>query len=153
MAGTIYLSIPSKLERDFVSRAKAAYPREAYAYLLGILAGDHVHIEDLYIPEGADRYATDERVNVLDHWIVEALEAAREEDLTVVGDIHSHPYPLQEADGRRLDCSQSEADIDRPRLLIAGVCVVQQIKWRGKVTLRASIRYWGPTLRIQRIPE
>lgn len=142
----IHLHVPKKIEREFVAAAKQLYPKEAYAYLLGTLAGDTVHIDELYIPDDTAYFASEVEVVPQPHWRAEALAQADESALILVGDIHSHPFPYT---GTLInDHAQSEGDLDYPNnFLINGICIVQNVGVK-KQRLRASIRWWGTSIRV-----
>ena len=142
---TIKLTIPRKVIAEIRQGAKAAFPKEWWALLLGTNAGDHVQVDELYIPDDQDAYTSDYVIYEQTHWFAEAEAQARESELLVVGRIHSHPFTQIEAQGCIWDRSQSEGDIDSQRHIVSGICVVQQLKNKR---LRTSIRFWGPTVRI-----
>lgn len=140
------LTVPSRLEREFKAAAKAAYPRETFAYGLGVCAGDQLYLDEWWWPDDLERYCSEWCVMIQPHWIVEAVEAARESGLVVCLDGHSHGYRAGE---HSADRSQSEADIDRlGRPFVAAVCTVQPVKRNGRKVLRASMRWWGPTVPV-----
>jgi len=146
------LTVPRKIETELKRLAKSAFDRETFAFLLGTVAGDHVHVDELYSPENLLEYSTTCAVRPQPEWWEDARDQARESELHIVGWAHSHPYALHERPRGQLimDHAQSQADLDCGMpLLISAVCVVQQVKHRGKVTLRASLRYWGVTVPVE----
>lgn len=145
---TITLTVPPAIIREFKARAKTAFPKETWALMLGTIAGDHAHVDELYWPDDVDRFATNCQVSEQPHWFAEAQEQAKESDLVICGRLHSHPYERDEADFLVTDRAQSEGDLDSPgsRYLISGVCVVQELKAKR---LRASMRFWGPTVSVK----
>ncbi len=133
------VDIPRRLVDEFKKAAKAAFPRETFAYLIGHEAGTSVGVEELYFPEDLDTHTTEESVNVADHWLIDAKAHARDIEATVLGDIHSHPYKHRRGHGEP-DRSPSESDIDRAWSNLYGICLVRQDK-NGR--LRASIRFYS----------
>lgn len=144
----IQIEIPNQVIQQFKKQAKAAFPRETFAYLIGRDAGTVVEVESLFVPDGLDSHCTPASVAVQPHWLVDAKEyAADNAAASVVGTIHSHPYTFAESGGCRLDRGLSEADHEALRGQgISGVCTVQQAK---SGSLRASIRFWGPTIPVE----
>ena len=146
----IHLTVPPAIEREIKAKAKAAFPREWFCYCLGTVAGDSVHIDELWVPENQERYCTEATVNVQPWWMAEAAEAAKESGLMLVADAHSHGYSYREGRGVVIDRAQSEQDIERAgRLFVAGICTVQQVMRAGRKTLRASLKWWGPNVPVQ----
>lgn len=142
---SLRLWVQPKVERSFKATAKAMHPREAYAVLLGTVAGDSVYVEDLYVPEDLDKYSSLDRVEIRPEWMVDAAEQAADDELICVGDCHSHAYRKRET---VFDPVQSARDIElQGGFFIYGICNVVE----GKRGLRATIRYWGPTIQIKRI--
>lgn len=142
---TIKLTIPRKVMAEIRQGAKAAFPKEWWALLLGTEAGDHVYVDELHVPDDQKAYSSGVTVHEPPHWFRGANAQARESELAVIGRIHSHPFTQLEAQGCVWDRSQSEGDIDSQRHIVSGICVVQQLKNKR---LRTSIRFWGPTVRI-----
>jgi hypothetical protein len=153
MPAVIHLSVPPRIVREIKDAAKAAFPKETYFLLIGTTAGDQLHIDELYVPDDVDRHTTPWAVNPQPHWMMEAQELASETypDAMVLGWGHSHSFVLGEVKGRVRDHAQSEGDIDfHPAgLLISAVCVVQEFQRKGRFALRASVRFWGPTIPVQ----
>lgn len=134
--------VPSKLEADFVSRAKRAFPKEVLAYLIGHADENHtLDVKEIMYPADVDLHTTRDAVDVQWRWVREARRRAKAINGMVVGDIHSHPYTATELHGRRPDCSPSENDLTRAKPgEIQGICTISQGK-DGR--LRARVRYWG----------
>lgn len=141
------LDCPKKFINEFKKQAKKAFPKETIAYLCGIIEYDLITIEDLWIPDNVLNYCDHDTVWVKPEWAVEAIDYAKDNDLVIIGSIHSHPFTKKELSfysgtGKH----QSEADIDSCGLAwqqISGICVVKELK-TGKLT--SSIRFWGPTV-------
>lgn len=141
------LVCPSKIAEEFKRLAKKAFPKETISYLCGTLVGDSVVIDALYTPDNVGKYSTSISISIQPEWSIEAAEFAKEEGLCVVGDVHSHPVTKED---RKLGVSashaQSEVDLESRGLnwqQISGICLVTESK-TGK--LRASIKFWGPTI-------
>lgn len=125
----------------FVDQAKKAWPYETMAILLGhdsIRRKDrHIEIHDLYVPEDLDKHCTTNRIYLQDHWYAEAVEAAKDDGLEVVGDIHSHPYIEYEATA----CAPSRQDLETYHW--DGLTGIVNI-WMSKRGLRHFVKFWGP---------
>lgn len=96
----ITVVIPQKIRKDLSNIAKADYPNEVFAFILGEVSGDEYRIQKLYFPEVK---ATETGIFFeISPAISEALEEAAEENLKLLGDVHSHP--------KFIDASPSEHD-------------------------------------------
>ena len=89
-----------KVKLKIAKIAKAAYPKEFFAFLLGTRSKKSLVIEDLFVPiiintENSVTFDTAEA-------FLDVYEYAGEENLEVLGDIHSHPDFI--------DASPSEQD-------------------------------------------
>ncbi|MFN3323408.1 MAG: Mov34/MPN/PAD-1 family protein [Bryobacteraceae bacterium] len=143
---TIRVEIPRLLVERFKREAKASFPRETFAYLVGQNCGDLVVIEDLFTPDDVRNYCTEAAVNVPNHWPAEARAFAKENEAEVVGDIHSHPRSYEVWKGQITEWTPSEGDHAEGWCGLCGICVVSEQK-DGR--LRASVRFYGPSYRIQ----
>jgi hypothetical protein len=149
MPAKINLAVPAKLEREIITRAKAMFPRESFAYILGTIAGDSVHLDELWIPDDLDQWTSEDCVLVQPSWAVDAAAEAKESGLVIVAWLHSHCYLRFEGEGLMKDRSQSEADLDCGfQLPISAICVVQDIGKKRR-RLRASVKFWGFTLPVE----
>lgn len=142
---TIKVRVPRRLVGDFKLVAKEYFPREAFAYLLGRDAGTLVEVEELFVPEDLDKWVTEVSVELSPGWLVAAKRAAKDLGLTVVGDIHSHPFRYCELQGLKPEHTPSEVDIDCGLKQIHGICRVLEAS-TGK--LRATTRFWGPQVPV-----
>ncbi len=137
------LTISDKLISTFKAKAREKFPREAYAVLLG--HGDlatGIVIEDIHFPDFA---STSDCVYIPEDGYLEIAEQAKEQDMIICGDIHSHPYEHRE-DGKYPDCSRSELDFDyAPAFMVQGICRVTQ---SATGRLRCVVRFWGPAVPI-----
>lgn len=105
------VKFPRYLKRRFLKEAKALFPNEAYALILGVRLDDgSLEIKDLFIPEDIQKYSTPEFVNVPDEWFRKAHELAFYSNSIVLGDIHSHCYRKNEG---ITDATPSEGDYRR----------------------------------------
>lgn len=85
----ITVVIPQKIRKDLSNIAKADYPNEVFAFILGEVSGDDYRIQKLYFPEAK---ATPVSIHFkIGPELVEALEEAAEDNLKILGDVHSHP--------------------------------------------------------------
>jgi len=127
-----------KAINDFKAIAKRAYPRETYGILSGTDASNGhrcVVIQEVFCPEGVEKFCGREGVSIQDAWFVEAEHYAEESGLSVVGDIHSHPGVSHG------DRSRSEDDHCFRWDCVEAICTVNHDK-NGK--LSSSVRFWGP---------
>lgn len=129
----------------FKKAAKDAYPKEIYAYLLGQDAGTYYLIEDLYFPEKVIESTTKNAVYMQDWWPSEVKEYAKENDLSILGDIHSHPRNFKKWKGLMSEVTPSEGDYVDGWHGLCGICAV--IQTRGG-SLRSKIAFYGPTSKI-----
>lgn len=142
----IKLKIKKSVTQDFKKLAKSLYPKELFAVLLGHDCGTLIEIEDLYVPENIDRHTTKFGFEIKPEWWFYAHEKAKEEDLKIVGDIHSHCFDEFESAGRvKLEPTPSEVDINYGLMHISGICLIT----RGPTgRLRSRIRMWGPQVQV-----
>lgn len=150
------LQIDPSVERRFRRQAVQAFPRETLAYLFGYDLGARMEIVDLWTPPADLTSATSSMIEMADHVDWEAFQAAREADLQVLGDLHTHPWNSEQADIRR-NVIQTSTPIqpsavdwdDRAGLRwLTGICLVEQSQ-SGR--LRCRFRYWGPLTPIVRL--
>lgn len=138
----ITVKVKRSLLRTFAIRAKRVFSDEALAFLIGHQSIYLVEIEELYFP--ADKLPLcgrrSDSIIMQPQWLLDAKEHAAEAGLDVVGTIHSHPDAW--------DHSLSEKDLDYSPGWneISGVCKVIRMR-NGK--LRASTRFWGPTIPVK----
>lgn len=91
MAKTVVF--PARLQNAFKKAAKAAFPREEYALLLGKCdENGEFKVEDLYFPSDRAENSGPYHVDVRDEWFKHAQERYFKQGLIVLGDIHSHCY-------------------------------------------------------------
>jgi hypothetical protein len=144
----VTIQVSEKITEEFKANAKASFPNEAFAYLLGHVDDDKIVIDSLFYPTDVDKHCTPYHVHVQPAWRKEAQKEAKRTDTQILGDIHSHPYVYNGDKGSRLcDTSPSETDWDGVyNGEITGICVVQQIKDKR---LRARVKYWGPMAQVK----
>ena len=144
--GQVTLRVSERVTEEFKKKAKASFPNEAFAYLLGHAEAESIVIDDLFYPSDVDNYCSPEAVDVQYEWMTEAKRQARLTDKMIVGDIHSHPHKYKTAKNRP-DTSPSETDWDG---LVDGhvmaICLVTQTK-NGR--LRARTKFWGPMPQVK----
>lgn len=89
----IKVTVPRRVLDSFRRLAKEKFPRETLAYLLGHRAGESYEVTGLWVPENIDAHVTKQYVFIQSSWQVDAHCHAEDEDVNVIGDIHSHPLP------------------------------------------------------------
>lgn len=145
--GQIVIHVPERLTNQFKKQAKASFPNETYAYLLGHHEDGKIFVDDLYSPPNIDDFCAPGIVNVQWDWITSAKRHGRRNDMIIVGDIHSHPYNKAQAKKYSADLSPSETDWDGLAAgQIMGICLVKQTK-DGK--LRAKTKFYGPMPQVK----
>ena len=137
----IRICVGRKLIGEFKKEAKAVFPRETFAYLLGRDAGTVVEIEELFFPPDVNDYCSENSVTIGEDWLYSAKEHAKESSLSVVGDIHSHPYRHRDIGRLKPDCAPSAQDMDCGIPHISAIC---QVRERRDGSLISSVRFWGP---------
>ena len=142
----ITVEIRRRIIERFKIEAKRAWPREAFAYLIGHNVGDLVVIEDLYIPDDVDCFNNETSVYPQLHWMAEARVQAEDDEMEIVGDIHSHPYTFAQCSGALGETIPSEGDHAEGWDGICGICVVSEQKSGG---LKARARFYGPTFKVE----
>lgn len=146
MPVTIRIEAKKKALARFKSAARNAYPKETLAYLIGEKLGDLILIEDVYFPEKVDLASTNNAVYYQNWWPEEALEYARDHDLEVVGDIHTHPRKFKKWKGLCSEVTPSEGDYIDGWEGICGICIVTQLK---NGSLRTKVAFYGPTAKVE----
>lgn len=142
----IKVEVSRRLLDRFKRAAKAAFPCETFAYLIGQNAGSLQIVEDLYFPEGVERNCTTNAVWSEEHWLAEATTYARDEDAAVIGDIHSHPRTFARWGGQLSECTPSAGDHAIGWHGLCGICVVSE-QQDGR--LKAAARFYGPSPQIE----
>lgn len=140
------VELPKYLADEFRVAAKAAFPREEYAIILGSATKGGVYRPSfLYFPSDRAKFSGKEWVQPQDHWWFEARKAARDQKVSILGDIHSHPFSKdvpQEVTGipSAPDWDSSAYLIKKTRRKnpIMGICCLYETG-RG---LDSVIRFW-----------
>lgn len=143
------VELPKSLAEEFKAAAKAAFPREEYAILLGKATKSGVYRPSfLYFPSDRAKFSGKTWVEPQDHWWFEARKAARDQKVSILGDIHVHPYPAdvpQEISGipsaPDWDSSAYLIKKTRRKQPIMGICCLYETG-RG---LDCTIRFWTAT--------
>jgi hypothetical protein len=150
----IKLELSPRALKSYKNQAKAFFPKELLGYLLGHDIGSTIIVSYIWVPE--DQIAAKRWVQISEHFDWEAADLAADEDLQVVGDIHSHPNTNKELRVFRrlkftgMDLSPSQGDWDS-RLgcrWITGICGIDQLNGG---TLRSSVRFWAPMQRVEEV--
>jgi proteasome lid subunit RPN8/RPN11 len=150
--------LPKSLAGEFKRAAKNIFPVESYAILLGKVAKNGVYrVTELYFPPDAPRFSTDEIVNIQDSWWKDARLLARERKLSLLGDVHSHCFPVSfvpdksgqpsTADLERFDFLRRKTRLSAP---IFGICCVYPSKrgYEGRFKFWPAVR--NPDLKLTR---
>jgi proteasome lid subunit RPN8/RPN11 len=128
---------PKRIRRELSAVAKAAYPNEIFAFLLGNITNDAYEIQKLYFPEAVESKG---KVSIeLPQAISEAMEEAAEDNLYLLGDIHSHPGFI--------DASPSEHDWDsneffKPYYIKSPIMGILAVFQHEKYKFKTRLRYW-----------
>ncbi len=141
--------IDKKLIKQFKDQAKEAFPKETIAYLCGSLEHNIIQVEELWVPDNVLKHCTKDSIWVQPQWAIEAIEYAKDNDLVIIGDCHSHPCSYKY--NYSVSHWPSEADIVSRGMAwqqITGICVVREAP-SGR--LSSSIKFWGPTVPLQTI--
>lgn len=136
--------ISKKLINEFKILAKKSFPKEVIAYLCGTIEQNIITVEELWVPDNVLKYCTKDTILIQPTWSSEAIDYAKDNDLIVVGDIHSHPVSYEYS--YAVSNMPSESDVLSRGLAweqITGICVVRQSK-TGRLT--SSVKFWGPTV-------
>lgn len=148
--------LPLKVHKRVVSKfkreAKRVFPKEHFCYLLGHEQDGFLEVTDLWLPEDIEKHATPCSVTPPESWGVKVLEYCEENDLTPLGTLHSHPYQYHELhkNGAKLelpDHAPSEGDANHGLIYkVHGICRILESKNKR---LTATIRFWGPALKME----
>ena len=137
----LLIKCPRFVLHRFKRQAKAAYPYETYALLLGHKSKGIYLIEELYTPPDVADHCTEDYVEMQDHWMHVAMELAREEGWVVLGDSHSHPRQYKSWKGMLKENTPSKGDFECGWGGLGAICAVAEQK-DGR--LRASVAFYGP---------
>jgi hypothetical protein len=144
---TVRVEYGRRMLAKFRAAARDAFPRETFAYLLGHALGDLYVIEDLWFPPDVAEHCTTAAVNVQDSWLIDAREHARDEDLQVIGDIHSHPRMFRHWRGFSREVTPSAGDhASGWGLGLCGICAVIQEIDGG---LKTRLKFYAPILPVE----
>lgn len=145
--GQVTIHVSAKLTDDFKKKAKESFPKETFAYLLGRLTDDKIHIEQLFFPVDVNQFCNHNTVNVQNHWAKEARREAKHQELVIIGDIHSHPFKNKQTKIYSMDAAPGEADWEALEDgHIMGICLVAELK---NGNLRARTKFWGPIPQVK----
>ena len=103
----VNVAIPRNLLQAFRRVAKRVWPREAYAILLGTHDAGQYIIGDIHFPLGWQDDAREDGSQISAAWWDEAARIAEVQDVSVLGDIHSHPHEKPRVE---TDCALSQQD-------------------------------------------
>ena len=134
-----------RLMDHFRREAKHAYPREAFAVLIGRVVGDGVQVTQLYIPDGQREHATPLQITVADAWLREAKRLADASGEIVLGDIHSHVIRCPLSHWRE-DDAPSAGDWEVASNYIHAICYVRKYP-SGRLISRITV--WPSDLNLK----
>lgn len=130
-----------KIYEGFKVAAIAAFPVEKYGVLMGKRSGRRVWIQDIWIPDSQEKWASEYALLAdavrTPSWRQEAEAIADSEGLQVVGDIHSHCWRVRKVHERGREPSETDWR-NAPVPWVLGICTVS--KSRTKVW--SSIAFW-----------
>ena len=132
--------ISARLLQEFKNAAKSAYGKEEYAILMGLDELSGLTVQEFFFPGNRARFCSENHIKIQKSWFKEAQIYAYANNMTLLGDIHSHPSG---------ELGPSECDIDNQTntsFQIFGICGL----FETKTGLRARIRFW-PSLRTIKI--
>ncbi|MHA2642879.1 MAG: Mov34/MPN/PAD-1 family protein [bacterium JZ-2024 1] len=93
--------LPNGVKRSIYLYAKADYPREFFAFLLGSVSARRAYVNRIFVP--SDLKSFSDSVIIRPEWYESAIEQLEDRE-DIIGDVHSHPQALC--------CGPSETDID-----------------------------------------
>lgn len=141
------IKISRKTIQGFHKKAKENFPNEMFGFFLGTKSDEKIDIKDFYIPVDVEKYCAPHEVLVQSSWVKEAKKYAKTKNLSIVSDVHSHPYNKEQIKIYNADTSPSEQDwnsLEKNQLM--AICLVTECK---NGNLRARTRFWGPILQIR----
>ena len=139
------VNVSRRLLDHFRREAKKAYPKEAYAVLIGKVHGDRVDITQLYIPDNQRCKATAHQIEVAVAWREEAMRLAKLTGEEILGDIHSHT-PTCTISKWREDSAPSEGDWKCASEYIHAICTIYKYP-TGRMVAR--ITFWLSNLQLK----
>jgi proteasome lid subunit RPN8/RPN11 len=140
---TVHVS--RRLLDHFRREAKQAYPKEAYAILIGKIRGDQVSVTQLFIPDNQRAKATPDQIEVAASWREEAYHLANAAGEQVLGDLHSHT-PTCTLSRWRGDSAPSEGDWKCASEYIHAICTIYKYP-TGRMVAR--ITFWPSDLALK----
>ena len=138
---TIHIEVPRRIVDRLKREAKKAFPKETLCYFIGQDAGDQIAIEDLWFPEDVSEFATTGSVIFQEVWAIDAREYAKENEASVVGYAHSHPYRFTDEAPPGGGITPSEGDF---RWGWGGISAICAIRESGGGKLTARVRWYPP---------
>lgn len=148
----IKLIVDPKVQRRFRKQAIEKFPNETIAYLLGYDLGSRIEVVELWSPPAANVQATNSELDFDAHIDWEAFEHAKESELHLVGDIHTHPWTKAQCEFRRhvkistmIHPSATDWEFRMGLRWLTGICLIEE-REKGFYT---KFRYWGPLTPIE----
>ncbi len=134
-----------RLLNHFRREAKRAFPKEAFAVLIGTVRGDVVEVTQIYIPDHQRDAATPHKITVSNSWVDQARSLAKLSGEIVLGDIHSHT-PTCARSRWREDGAPSQGDWKVATDYIHAICTVYKYT-SGRMVSRVS--FWPSNLALK----
>lgn len=132
--------VPPGVRAEIKRRCRAAFPNETVMFLLGQHEGARYEVEEVWVPPGVLR-ATPSEVWIDDKWFSEAAGVAEEDDMVLLGAVHSHPYRYKDSRPPFSENTPSQQDFKLGWQGICGICMVRE----GKTgALRSRVDFFGP---------
>jgi len=144
--GQVTIQVPARISVEFKKAAKASFPNETFAYLLGHKADGKICIDELFFPTDVEKFCGPDYVDVQNNWTTEVKKKCKRDGLTILGDLHAHPYNNKQLKKYNTDTSPSEQDWNSLKEgHIMGICLITECK---NGNLKTRIRFWGPFLKV-----
>lgn len=136
-----------KLIQEFRHAAKKAFPKEIYGVFLGVFDEPDVVevVEMLLCPKEETVRSTQWVVMPSEAWLAEVEKSGKEDDLVVVGDIHSHCSTKE--NGFYCETAPSEGDwasVPHYQGLFKGNYTFMAIMAlnKGETKIRTKVNFW-----------
>lgn len=141
------IRVDPRLLAEFRAAAKKNFPKETYGVFLGHLDEPGVvEIEEILICPREQTVKSTQWVIIPDeNWLREVEKRAKNDDLAVVGDIHSHCST--DENGFSCETAPSEGDwaaVPRYQYLFSGTYTFMAIMalHRAAVKIRSKVNFW-----------
>lgn len=141
------VEVSNEVKRSIREHARAEFPNESLSFLLGYEEHGRYVVHDVH---HSDYPNTPSMVDQGAYYAAlrDAHEAARDMDLSVIGDVHSHTFPYDPANPASLECAPSEGDLQLGADGVMGICVVRE-NADGKFSTR--LKFYPPFHQVQEV--